>query len=261
MLGSIKNKKAAADRRLLLLSCSQRKRRTRRALAAIELYDGPAFRILRRYLSGRPTAQTDVLIVSAKWGVISGDTPLPNYDRRMTASRLREIRPLVITKLREVFECVPYSDVFISMSENYLQVIQGLPKIADVPIYTARGGRARRLSALYDWLHGGPPSTRIAKKRSPADGNKKPHIRGVEVRKTKAQVLALAKRALRQEPEVATRIHSWYVPLDKKRLSPKWLAGKLTGLSVSAFTTDEARRMLTRLGVEVRRVSGLRERL
>lgn len=260
MSGSLKNKKAAAGRRLLLLSCSRRKRRTRKLLTAVERYDGPAFRVLRRYLSGRPATQPEVLILSAKWGVISGDTLLPHYDRRMTASRLREIRPLVIAKLHEVFKFCLYSDVFISMSENYLQVIQGLPEIAGVTIYTSRGGRARKLSALYDWLHDAPPSAHIAKKRSSTDNNKKPHIRGVEVRKTKPQVLALARRALRQESEVATRIHSWYVLLDKKKLSPKWLVGKLTELPVSSFTTDEARRVLMHLGIEVRRVSGLRER-
>lgn len=259
MSGNLKNKKAAPGRRLLLLSCSRRKRRTRSLLPAVERYDGPAFRILRRYLSVQLTTRPDVLILSAKWGVVSGDTLLPDYDRRMTARRMREMRPSVIAKLREVFERGLYGEVFISMSENYLQVIQGLPEIAGVTIYTARGGRARKLSALYDWLHDGPPPAPIANKRSPRGNNKKPRIRGVEIRKTKTQALALARRALRREAEVATRIHSWYVPFERKKLSPKWLVGKLTGLSVNSFATDEARRVLTQLSIEVRRVAGLRE--
>jgi len=84
-------------------------------------------------------------------------------------------------------------------------------------------------------------------------------LRGVEVRQTKEQALELASEAAVGENPAALRIYSWYVPLGDQRIAPKWLAGHLTGLPVSAFTTGEARRVLTQMGLEVRRASSLRE--
>jgi len=95
-------KKKLPPRRLLLLSCSQRKCRARGLLPAIKRYDGPAFRVLRRYLDEQPTAQSEVLILSAKWGLISGNTLLPYYNQRMTEQRAAKLRPLIIKRLRKI---------------------------------------------------------------------------------------------------------------------------------------------------------------
>lgn len=54
--------------RLLILSCSRRKRLDTDLLPAIERYDGPAFRVLRRFLRERPFEAPDVLILSAEHG-------------------------------------------------------------------------------------------------------------------------------------------------------------------------------------------------
>ena len=43
-----------ADHRLLILSCSQRKRPDRVLLPALERYDGPVFRMLRKFLRSCP---------------------------------------------------------------------------------------------------------------------------------------------------------------------------------------------------------------
>jgi hypothetical protein len=44
---------------------------------------------------------------------------------------------------------------------------------------------------------------------------------------------------------------TWYVAVGGQRVGPKWLVSQVTGLPVSAFHTDEARRVLQQLGVEV----------
>ena len=43
----------------------------------------------------------------------------------------------------------------------------------------------------------------------------------------------------------------WYVQVDDQQVPPKWLVSKLTGLPVNAFHTNEARRVLHQLGIEV----------
>ncbi len=259
MSGNRRSKKDVPRRRLLLLSCSRRKCRTRKPLPAIERYDGPAFRVLRRYLRQHPSTRPDVLILSAKWGLIPGDTLLTIYNRELTVSRARELRSVITIRLREILESRCYTELFISMSDEYSKVIveQNLFIDTGITIYNARGGRGRKLSELYDWLHGSPPPVPKSVKKLNGGTHDKPRLRGVEVQQTKAQALelALAHLALPQELKAATHIHSWYIQLNKKQISPKWLVSKLTGWPVSAFVTDEARRVLAHLGIEVRRVS------
>jgi hypothetical protein len=90
---------------------------------AIELYDGPAYRVLRRYLYKMPDTPPDVLILSAKWGLVSGERLLTNYDRSLTASRARELRPTVTTYLRKVLKSRRYDEIFISMSDGYSKIV------------------------------------------------------------------------------------------------------------------------------------------
>jgi hypothetical protein len=60
-------------RRLLILACSQRKNPARGKLPAIDRYDGPAFRVLRKYSRDSAANLPTVLILSAKHGLIAAD--------------------------------------------------------------------------------------------------------------------------------------------------------------------------------------------
>jgi hypothetical protein len=59
---------AARTGRMLILACSRRKRPDEGLLPAIERYDGPAFRVLRRFLrkSRRSAPQPSLLYNRAK---------------------------------------------------------------------------------------------------------------------------------------------------------------------------------------------------
>ena len=61
---------------MLILACSRRKRLDEGLLPAIDRYDGSAFRVLRRFLRERPAGAPDVLILSAKHGLIAHDLPI-----------------------------------------------------------------------------------------------------------------------------------------------------------------------------------------
>jgi hypothetical protein len=76
----------ASDHRLLILSCSQRKRPDAILLPALERYDGPMFRVLRKFLRENPSKELhpDVYILSAQFGLISADQliPIPDFCKR-----------------------------------------------------------------------------------------------------------------------------------------------------------------------------------
>ena len=60
--------KQAFRRKLLIVSCSKTKRKLKNA-PAMEVYDGPVYKILRKNLK----QNLDILIISAKYGLIKQD--------------------------------------------------------------------------------------------------------------------------------------------------------------------------------------------
>lgn len=59
-------KETSSDLRLLILSCSRRKRSDRGLLPALERYDGPTYRVMNKFLRVNPsgTQSLDVYILS-----------------------------------------------------------------------------------------------------------------------------------------------------------------------------------------------------
>ena len=142
------------QRRLLILSCSKAKRRTSLAVQAIELYDGPAFRVVRRFISNSDiSADLDIIILSAKHGFLSSSTRIATYDLRMGSNTVPPP-----TKLREQLAVCTlgqhYSEVFINLGSDYLSHLPDLKTVLDGPpsVLTARGRIGERLHSLKEWL-------------------------------------------------------------------------------------------------------------
>lgn len=85
-------------RYLLIVGCSQRKRSDPGLLPAIERYDGVNFRVLRKAKrEGYWPANLDVLILSTKYGLIKPETPIEDYDLRMTRGQALKLQSEIIT--------------------------------------------------------------------------------------------------------------------------------------------------------------------
>lgn len=150
-------------RRLLIISCSQRKRPDPGLLPAVDRYDGPAFRVLRRYLRGNPANPPDIHILSAEFGLIPADTPIPVYDRRMTTSRARELRDVTATAFRQLVTSAPYAKLHLALSKDYLAALAGWRDIVDASCHVTIGQQSpgRRLTVLRAWLYGDEPAAGI----------------------------------------------------------------------------------------------------
>jgi hypothetical protein len=140
-------------KRLLIIACSQRKRSDTADLPAIERYDGPAFRVLRKYLSESPRDAPTVLILSAEYGLIDSCRPIRDYDRRMSAARARELRPGV----REVGRPVlthSWAEVGVCVGKHYRAALGDLLEHAPSgsQVRHIAGGLGPRLTRLRDWL-------------------------------------------------------------------------------------------------------------
>ena len=243
---------SAAIHRLLLLACSKRKRSDVGLLPALERYDGPAYRVLRRYLRTNQAADLDIYIVSAELGLITADQFVQNYDRQMTPQRAEELRPALNDRLAELFSSHCYQEVFICAGRAYRNALAGCHGLATplMPVRKASGSQGKQLSDLRAWLY---QKVTVSSPSCAQDRrSQRIALRGREIVVTADEALDIARHGIASSSPEAPRYQAWYVPVDGLRIGPKWLVSQLTGLPVRAFHTGEARRVLEQIGVEVR---------
>jgi len=238
--------------RLLMTSCSARKRTDAGLMPALEWYDGPSFRVLRRFLAQHPLDQLDTVILSARFGLVDSAERIPYYNQPLTCEGMQALQPVVKAAVEQRLQAKPYKEIFVCVSRPYARVLGiALDRTAtEARIQVATGQPGRRLSELHDWLHG----------HGPAFGNRlgdsvasHARIRGVEVALSAEDILELARRALAEHRGDPARFQSWFVNIDGTRVGPKWLVTQMTGLASSRFGASDACRLLARLGVPVER--------
>ena len=138
---------------LLLISCSQRKVESAEPLPAIDRYDGPTYRCLRkmRRASGIPSA-LDIRIISAKYGLIHSHKPIGFYDQPMTPERADELRPHIQDELQLLVTISKsYDQVFINLGKTYMRTLDGF-HWRFISTMEASGGIGQRTSQMKVWL-------------------------------------------------------------------------------------------------------------
>jgi hypothetical protein len=143
--------RVSSGRRLLILACSERKIPTCVPQPALQRYDGPAFRVLRRYLRKGPVSSLAIYILSAAYGLIGSEVAIADYDRRMTAQRANELRPATVAKLQTILQQGRFREVFICAGRTYRIALTGIDQCG-TPVCWATRGLGGRLTELRDWL-------------------------------------------------------------------------------------------------------------
>nr|WP_052568889.1 DUF6884 domain-containing protein [Ktedonobacter racemifer] len=93
-------------------------------LPAIERYTGGVYKSIKKARrEGYWPAETDILIISAKYGLISGDTPIEMYDQKMTRDRAVELQKEVSSSLDVLLQERNYNQIFLNLGSIYLQSI------------------------------------------------------------------------------------------------------------------------------------------
>jgi cytoplasmic iron level regulating protein YaaA (DUF328/UPF0246 family) len=244
--------------RCLLLGCSQAKTKAQEVIPAIERYDGPVYRVLRKFLTEYPeqAKELDMFVLSAEFGLIPGSTPVPNYDRRMTRARAEELQPQALRVFQEQIAEGGYQELFISAGKTYLLALKSykdlLPETISVTVSSAPAGK--KLTELKSWLYGVVFEPQGGEREAfqpafPGEGNKLVQIRGRQIAMSYDEIMNAARQALTEIDGAAFNFRSWYTLVDGQKINTKWLVSLLADLPVSEFAADEARRVLRGLGV------------
>jgi hypothetical protein len=238
--------------RLLILACSKQKRPNGEPLPAVERYDGPSFRVLRKYRRERGTDDPHTLILSGRYGLIQEDHEIPSYDEQLTKKEAERIRPRVLQSLADVESTRgPFDDGLICAGGTYLDAVENSNEVLEeTPLQLADGSMGRQIALLHDWLHGGHERLQPDAEEERGEAVE---FRGETIEKSASEVLAFARERAEDDPEGASRFQAWYVQVGDKKVAPKWLVSELTDIPVSDFRTAGARRVLDRIGIDVQR--------
>ena len=142
----------AKSRRMLIMSCSAAKRaRPVTKMPAIERYDGVLFKVLRKAIRENLVGGTvDILIISAKYGLITPRTRIVNYDAKMTTRGAHQLGPSVRRGIRHRMTRDRPNDVLINLGQAYAKIIRDMPELRDA--VWASGAIGKRAAFLKSWL-------------------------------------------------------------------------------------------------------------
>jgi len=145
------------SRRLLLLGCSARKKEAVCALKAWDLYDGVAFRVVKAAQRKRTLpASVDIMILSAKHGLIHPCRRVRPYNEAMTANRARELGPEIRAQLSGLLDCREYDEVLVVAGKTYVGALQPFGDWCPggVKVIAAPGRIGEKLHCLKLWTLG-----------------------------------------------------------------------------------------------------------
>lgn len=202
-------------------------------------------------------------MLSAEFGLISGQQMIPIYDRRMTPVRAEQLRPKALDTFKDQIANHRYAELFLSMGKTYLLALEGYEKLLSpaTRAIVSRSTAGRKLSELKAWLSRGGPTTRpllpshraIQNEPMLRRVNGTVRLRGTELAYTLDEVIQIARQALAAGAGKPFAFKDWYVLVDGAKVGPKWLVSQLSNLSVRDFDASEARRVLNALGVDIYR--------
>ena len=137
---------------LLIISCSQRKVQKPIRWCAIDLYDGPVYRTLRKMgREGRDPENLTILIISAKYGLIHCFAEIQTYDQKMTPQRASELRPKIQGRLKPYLKAHKFDQVFINLGKTYMRTLEGF-HWGLVSTMEASGRIGQKNSQMKAWL-------------------------------------------------------------------------------------------------------------
>lgn len=138
-----------AEQDLLIISCSERKKQSKQLLPAIELYDGPAYRVLRKRLNDTHSQPT-IWVLSAKHGLIWADSHIYGYDEQLNKERIQVIRTDVESFIKRSAPLGKFKGIFIWAGKQYLAALP--PSFLARPnVCIAQGSIGQKLRLLKDW--------------------------------------------------------------------------------------------------------------
>lgn len=134
---------------LLILSCSKTKKRLYN-VNALDLYDGPFYKMIKKY----DMTNIDVLIISAKYGLIKSTDRISYYNQIMTKEQANLLSKDISITFKHILNNNKYAEIFINLGKNYLISIENSKHLFNNnKIIFGEGEIGRKLHQQKEWIN------------------------------------------------------------------------------------------------------------
>ncbi len=144
-----------SDKYLLIIPCSKRKKETiQDKVPAFDLYDGPFYRIIRKNIRecGKLN-HLDIVILSARYGLISSYEHITYYDQKMTANRAMQLSTSIKKVLAKQLHRNNYREIFINVGKPYTLALEKCSHMLNSEnVIYAHGMIGERMQQLKTWM-------------------------------------------------------------------------------------------------------------
>lgn len=141
---------------LLVQSCSSSKNEVNDPTPAFDVYSGYFYRILKKAIrTGEMRNDMDIVILSAKYGILEPDEPITTYDQVMSASRAEELNDEVVDSVADAVSAEEYDQIVLNMGKPYLRSLSGLSEEVSIPVAKIEGSGIGKMGGkLYQFIRG-----------------------------------------------------------------------------------------------------------
>lgn len=141
------------EKKLLILGCSATKLDADGHIPALDRYDGPMYRVLRKFLREREWPQDlSIGVLSAEHGLFGSLKGIENYDRRMNRAIAAEKAHECLAVL-EKWRDGGHGASYLPLGKDYLPAVQpGLDSL-NIPHKTFNGGIGEKMSQVKTLLN------------------------------------------------------------------------------------------------------------
>ena len=143
-------------KRLILLSASERRSDAHEGLTPLERFQGVYFRILKKYLNEGKLKNTDIIVVSDKFGILTSENQVPYHERFIqipTPEEMEKLRKTNLQKLGQVFKVNKYSEIFVVCGKQFQQFISGFENLTEAKVTYCKGsGLGQKAQHLRQWI-------------------------------------------------------------------------------------------------------------
>ncbi|WP_338673890.1 DUF6884 domain-containing protein [Streptomyces sp. SCSIO 30461] len=112
---------------LVVVACCKEKRVTTDPIPALDLYEGWVVPLVRDRVTERSGLRARVLVLSARYGLVTADAPVSTYEQPMTEERARVLTGPTSQALRRHLARFPSSEALLLMEPPYAKVLGPIP--------------------------------------------------------------------------------------------------------------------------------------
>jgi len=126
---------------IIIAESQRRKQEPIEPIAAIDRYIGVYFRIVKKYLREKKLTNTDILIISHKFGILQSHDRVEYHKStdNLNFESVENARKNNLKLLKTIFEKKKYDEIYVNVGVKFAKLIDGFEDLTNAKVIYASG--------------------------------------------------------------------------------------------------------------------------